>query len=94
MYKVEATLLVNEARVEMPIAPTESTQLFVNRVSEEDLNSEIEVLKSRKLIENVASHLIESNDFGLDSSPSPVKKPPPPELPMVQWCGRRNSTSS
>lgn len=56
-YRVTATLLVNEARVEMPIAPTDSTQLVVNRVSEEDLNSEIEVLRSRKLIENVVEKL-------------------------------------
>jgi uncharacterized protein involved in exopolysaccharide biosynthesis len=57
VYRVTSTMLVNEARVEMPIAPTESTQLYVDRVSEEDLNSEIEVLKSRSLIEAVVRRL-------------------------------------
>ena len=52
-YEVSATLLVNEARAEMPIAPSASQPLIVNQVSEQDLNSEIEVLKSRQLIEDV-----------------------------------------
>jgi len=56
-YEVAATLLVNEARAEMQIAPTDSTQLIVNRVNATTLNSEIEVLKSRKLIEDVVQML-------------------------------------
>jgi succinoglycan biosynthesis transport protein ExoP len=52
-YEVAATLLVNKARAEIPIAPSEAPQFIVNQVSEQDLNSEIEVLKSRKLIEDV-----------------------------------------
>ena len=52
-YKVTATLLVNEARAEIPLAPAASQQLIINRVSEQDLNSEIEILKSRRLIEDV-----------------------------------------
>ncbi|MFC2144408.1 GumC family protein [Acidobacteriota bacterium] len=52
-YRVSATLLVNEARAEMPIAPAASQPLFVNQVSEQDLNSEIEILRGRQLIEEV-----------------------------------------
>ena len=52
-YRVSATLMVNEARAEVPMAPGESQGMTINRVSEEDLNSEIEILKSRQLIEYV-----------------------------------------
>jgi succinoglycan biosynthesis transport protein ExoP len=60
-YRVAATLLVHAARAEMPIAPTDSTQLIVNRVSEQDLNSEIEVLQGRKLIEDAVRTLYEED---------------------------------
>jgi uncharacterized protein involved in exopolysaccharide biosynthesis len=65
MYEVNATLFVRQARADMPIAPTESEQVFVNRVSQEDLNSEIEVLKSRKLIESVVRTLTEEEKTDL-----------------------------
>ena len=52
-YEVTATLLVNKARAEIPMAPTDSPQFIVSQVTEQDLNSEIEVLKSRQLIEDV-----------------------------------------
>ena len=52
-YEVTATLLVNKARAEVPLAPSESAQLVVNRVTEQDLNSEVEILMSRQLIEDV-----------------------------------------
>jgi uncharacterized protein involved in exopolysaccharide biosynthesis len=50
-YEVVSTLLVNKARAEVPLAPTDSPQLVVNQVSEQDLNSEIEILRGRKLLE-------------------------------------------
>ena len=56
-YEVEATLLVNKARAEIPIAPKESPQLIISQVGEEELNSEIEILKSRQLIEEVLDDL-------------------------------------
>jgi uncharacterized protein involved in exopolysaccharide biosynthesis len=56
VYVVTATLLVNKARAEVPIAPTESSQTVMN-VSEQDLNSEVEMLKSRKLVEEVLGDL-------------------------------------
>jgi len=71
-YEVTATFLVNEARAEMQIAPTDSTQLIVNRVSEEVLNSEIEVLKSRKLIEDIVRRLVAEEPLNPDSSSSGV----------------------
>jgi succinoglycan biosynthesis transport protein ExoP len=52
-YEVTATLLVNKARAEIPIAPTDAPQYLVSQVTEQDLNSEIEVLKSRQRIEDV-----------------------------------------
>lgn len=65
VYQVTATLLVNEARAEMPIAPAASQPLIINQVSEQDLNSEIEVLKSRRLIEDVL------NSLGVDETSEP-----------------------
>lgn len=56
-YLVTATLLVNKARAEVPLAPTESAQLIISQLSEQDLNSEIEILKSRSLIEEVLKNL-------------------------------------
>jgi uncharacterized protein involved in exopolysaccharide biosynthesis len=56
-YEVSAMLVVNRARAEMPMAPTESGRLVVNQLSEQDLNSEIEVLKSREMIEGVLLNL-------------------------------------
>jgi uncharacterized protein involved in exopolysaccharide biosynthesis len=64
-YEVSATMLVNEARAEMPIAPAAAQPLIINQVNEEDLNSEIEVLKSRQLIEEVLISL------GIDESTVP-----------------------
>lgn len=64
-YEVTATLVVNRARAEMPLAPTDSTQFVVNQLSEQDLNSEIEVLKSREMIEDVLQVL------GVDESLRP-----------------------
>jgi uncharacterized protein involved in exopolysaccharide biosynthesis len=65
IYEVTATLLVNEARAEMPIAAAASQPVIINQVSEQDLNSEIEVLKSRQLIEDVLKEL------GIDESTEP-----------------------
>lgn len=52
-YEVSATLVVNRARAEMPLAPTDSDRLVVSQLNEQDLNSEIEVLRSREMIEAV-----------------------------------------
>jgi uncharacterized protein involved in exopolysaccharide biosynthesis len=56
-YEVTATLLVNKMRAEVPIAATESAQVIAGQVSEQDLNTEIVVLTSRKLIEDVVRRL-------------------------------------
>jgi len=52
-FEAQATLLVNTARAEIPIGPKESPQLIASQVTEQDLNSEIELLKSRQLLEEV-----------------------------------------
>lgn len=65
-FEVTSTLLVNKARAEIPLGPTDSTQLIVRHLSEEDLNSEIEILRSRQLIEEVLETL------GVDESSRPV----------------------
>jgi len=67
-YEVIATLLVNKMRAEVPIGPTESTQVIAGQVSEQDLNSEIVVLTSRKLIEDVVRRLIAEEPLNLESS--------------------------
>ncbi len=55
-YVVRATLLVDRARADVALAPTESSQI-VTQLSEQDLNSEVEALKSRQLIEEVVKAL-------------------------------------
>jgi uncharacterized protein involved in exopolysaccharide biosynthesis len=52
-YEVSATLVVNRSRAEMQLAPSDSAQVIVNQLTEQDLNSEIEILKSREMIEEV-----------------------------------------
>lgn len=64
VYEVEATLVVNTSRAEIPIAPKESPQLLVSKIGEEDLNTEIEILKSRQLIEEVLDSLPERPPAG------------------------------
>ena len=63
-YEVTATLLVNSMRAEVPIAPIEVSQVIA-RVREQDLNTEIEMLKSRGLIEETV------NALGVEESPKP-----------------------
>lgn len=55
-YLASATLLVNRARAEVPLAPNDSAQLIVG-LTEQDLNTEIEILRSRSLIEEVVRSL-------------------------------------
>ncbi len=64
-YEVTVAVLVKKARGDVPLAPTQSTQLIIGQVTEEDLNSEIEILKSRHLIEEVLVLL------GIDENAAP-----------------------
>ena len=64
-YEASAAFLVKQTRAEVLLAPTESTRLVVSQVTEEDLNSEVEILRSRQLIEDV---LIE---LGIDERATP-----------------------
>jgi uncharacterized protein involved in exopolysaccharide biosynthesis len=56
-YEVTATILVKKARAEIPLAAKESAQLIINQLTEEELNSKIEILKGRQLIEEVLENL-------------------------------------
>ncbi len=57
IYEVNASLLVNKSRAEIPIGPKDAQQLVVSSIGPEELNSEIEILKSRQLIEEVLDEL-------------------------------------
>jgi uncharacterized protein involved in exopolysaccharide biosynthesis len=50
-YEATASILVKKASAEVPLVPKESSQLIISQVSEEDLNSEMTILKSRQAIE-------------------------------------------
>jgi uncharacterized protein involved in exopolysaccharide biosynthesis len=50
VYEVRSTILVKESRAEVPLGPSTSTQAAIEQVTQEDINSEIEILKSRELI--------------------------------------------
>ena len=65
-YEVSATLVVNRSRAEVPLAPSDSAQFIVGQLSEQDLNSEIEVLKNREMIEEVLEVM------GVDESSRPA----------------------
>ncbi len=78
-YRINATLLVNKARAEVPIAASESTQLIISQVSEQDLNSEIEILRSRSLLEEALQRLDTSREIKIETdwlsrAKQPVKK--------------------
>ena len=57
VYETRATILVKKSQAEVPLVPTESSQLIISQLTEEDLNSEIEILKSRQLVEEVLEAL-------------------------------------
>jgi uncharacterized protein involved in exopolysaccharide biosynthesis len=52
-YEATAAILVKKASAEVPLIPTESSQLIISQVTEEDLNSEMTILKSRQAIEDM-----------------------------------------
>ena len=51
-YEATAAILIKKASAEMPLIPTASSQLIISQVTEEDLNSEMTILKSRQAIED------------------------------------------
>lgn len=56
-YEVTAAMLVQKARAELPFVPSALTEPIVLEISEEDLNSEIEILRSRALLREVVRDL-------------------------------------
>jgi len=57
IYEVTAAMLVQKARAELPFVPSALTEPMVFQISEEDLNSEIEILRSRALLRGVLEDL-------------------------------------
>lgn len=55
-YEATAAVLVKKTRAEMPLTPTRSDPIIV-QMSQEDLNSEVEILKSRSLVESALDKL-------------------------------------
>jgi uncharacterized protein involved in exopolysaccharide biosynthesis len=51
-YEASAAILVRKASAEVPLVPSESSQLIISQVTQEDLNSEAEILRSRAAIED------------------------------------------
>ncbi len=49
-YEVRSTILVKELRAEVPLGPSTFTQAIIEQVTQEDINSEVEILKSRELL--------------------------------------------
>lgn len=56
-YEATSAILVKKSSAEVPLIPTESSQLIISQVTESDLNSEIMILKSRPAIEEVLRDL-------------------------------------
>lgn len=69
-YEVTAAMLVKKQRTEIPFAPTAAAEPIIVEVTEEDLNSEIEILKGRSLLRQVIADL----DDGTSSPPSFVSR--------------------
>jgi len=69
IYEVSSTLLVNKARAEVPIAPTETTNI-IDWVNESDINSELEILKSRSLLEDVVDSLYSTKNLVTENNRS------------------------
>jgi uncharacterized protein involved in exopolysaccharide biosynthesis len=61
-YEATAAILVKKASAEVPLVAKESSQLIISQVTEEDLNSEMTILKSRQAIEDML------HDLGVDES--------------------------
>jgi uncharacterized protein involved in exopolysaccharide biosynthesis len=56
-YEATASILVKKASAEVPLVPSESSQLIISQVTPEDLNSEVAILKSRAAIEDALRSL-------------------------------------
>ena len=61
-YEATAAILVKKASAEVPLVAKDSSQLIISQVTEEDLNSEAAILRSRQAIEDVL------HELGVDES--------------------------
>lgn len=70
-YESHARILVKKARADVPVAAKDSPALVIARVSEAELNTEVEVLKSRWLFEKTVAAL-EAEEEGLPDPGKPT----------------------
>ena len=73
-YEATASILVKKASAEVPLVPKESSQLIISQVTEEDLNSEMTILKSRQAIEDTLHGLGVDETWRHDSLPTSAWK--------------------
>jgi succinoglycan biosynthesis transport protein ExoP len=71
VYEAAASILVKKSSAEMPLIPTDSSQLIISQITETDLNSEIMILKSRDAIEETLRKLGAADD---PPPPSPLDR--------------------
>ena len=69
IYELNAGILVTHARAEVALSAAERSLAVVERVAQEDLNTEIQILGSRELTERVARALEAGSDEGGRSRP-------------------------
>jgi len=50
-YEARAAILVKKASAEIPLVPSKSSQLIISQLTQEDLNSEVAILRSRRALE-------------------------------------------
>lgn len=70
-YEVRASILLKKNQAEVPLTPTASTQLIITRLTQEDLNSELAILRSRELTEDVSTELDGKRPPALDDTSVP-----------------------
>jgi uncharacterized protein involved in exopolysaccharide biosynthesis len=56
-YEATAAILIKKESAEVPLVPKESSQLIISQITEQDLNSEMTILKSRPAIEETLHSL-------------------------------------
>lgn len=87
-YVSTANLLIKKERIDAPVTPEQTTITSLERLlTEEELNSEVEVLRSESLLEEVVKRLHLEREFGGEGGVlAPLKKlmGEPPLTPRVR----------
>lgn len=83
-FESKAGILVTTVRAEVALTPTESNQMITVRpVSESDLSTEIEILKSTELAERVVTALVASGAIVPDADPGIAALEPEPGVMTI-----------